>query len=105
MRRYSTCLSYYGRKKAFYSWKCERQNWRGLGKRLNRCARQGRRETNYSIQYPGTLTAKQLDFLPLDHWREELGNEALVVRLQLFRVNRFVALAVQIVRVECADSF
>lgn len=38
--------------------------------------------------------------LPLDNCREELLNEALIVRLELLRVHRVVALAVQIVRVE-----
>ena len=38
--------------------------------------------------------------LPLNDLREELLNEALVVRLELLRVHRVVALAVQVIRVE-----
>ena len=42
--------------------------------------------------------------LPLNDFREELGDKALIVRPQLLRVDRLIALAVEIVGVERSNS-
>ena len=42
--------------------------------------------------------------LPLNDFREELGDKALIVRPQLLRVDRLIALAVEIVGVERPNS-
>lgn len=47
-----------------------------------------------------TSTGEDRHRLPLDDLGEELLNEALVIRLELRRVHRIIALAIQVVRVE-----
>lgn len=39
---------------------------------------------------------------PVDHRREELGDESLIIWPELLDVARLVVFAIQIVRVECA---
>lgn len=43
--------------------------------------------------------------LPIDRWGEEFGNQALVIRLQLFHVAWLFRFAIEIVRIEGPDGF